>query len=194
MPWGSDLASFWLPETDRVQMPLHTLLQIFVTIIMMKRAVQIIVVTLLTSSLALASITVLGFGGGAMAKFDSAPALFGKKFLPGRKYKAKLVLPKRTPYLCTTKRSHLLDLSHELRKFDDDEPLALLVERGGCLFERKGQLGSLLPNVKYIIVYDDVKSTSLLPMAGSNVNVFVGMLFISHSSGMGEFVVLKKKL
>jgi len=126
-----------------------------------------------------------------MEKFDSIPALFGRKFIPNREYKAKLVFPKRTPYLCTTKRSHLLHLAHELRKHDDnDEALALLVQRGGCTFERKAKLGTLLPNVKYIIVYDDVKSAYLLPMAGSNTDVSVGMLFVSHASGME----LKRKI
>ena len=125
--------------------------------------------------------------------FDSMPAIFGSPWVNNVQYQAHLQeLPAR-PFLCESDEGrHVKEhnsVSMELEPFQDSLPVALLVSRGACSFEEKAREAIKLPNVAFLIVYDDRSRTQLVPMSGSYEGEAMNyLLFVSHSTGLRKFV------
>ena len=63
--------------------------------------------------------------------------------------------------------------------------VALLVRRGGCSFERKARAAMRLPNVEYVVVYDnDPSHVHLDTMSATDgKGIHLRLLFVSYESG-----------
>eukprot|EP00934_Nitzschia_sp_Nitz4_P009452 Nitzschia sp. Nitz4//scaffold36_size144017//46050//47584//NITZ4_003079-RA/size144017-processed-gene-0.38-mRNA-1//1//CDS//3329549435//9442//frame0 len=117
-------------------------------------------------------------------KMDSMPANFG---LPLPTYSmimvsANLQIIPDSPRLCN-ETGFVFD-SEAVVVPDDGRNVALLVERGDCLFQEKADIASLWsPPVRYIIVYNNVSSGELIPMTGEE-DTDLALVFISQKDGL----------
>ena len=150
---------------------------------------------LMTSSPANAALAVNGL------LFDSMPAIFGSPWISNIQYQAHLQELVNRPFLCENDEVTLSlsngdrrdsqrlkehnDVSSETRPIQDGLPVALLVSRGACSFEEKAREAMKLPNVDFVIVYDDRSRTQLVPMSASDkTETSDHLLFVSHSTGL----------
>ena len=61
----------------------------------------------------------------------------------------------------------------------------MLVSRGACSFEEKARTAMAYDFIKYVIVYDDRARSALVPMSATDPDdITVGLLFVSHTTGM----------
>ena len=123
--------------------------------------------------------------------YESKPAAFGKKFTTSNSYGARVQYLPSDPYLCTGEATDELEIS------PDNVPIVLLAKRGECTYEEKGRVASTAyfhaskEKVGYVIVYNNVESSSLITMTAENpVGVHVGMLFTSKAAGEDLLVKL----
>lgn len=141
--------------------------------------------------------------------YESQPALFGRRFSPNMKYRARLQQIDEDPYLCggytdvpstfeeqqtkyefsvgtTTYQQHPLPPPH-VQVPSDGSSVVLLAKRGKCSFETKARTAmTALPKsvVKFLIVYNNESSEDLSPMSAANPQgINIGLLFISLQSG-----------
>lgn len=154
----------------------------------------------LTSSPATAALAVNGL------LFDSMPAIFGSPWVSNIQYQAHLQELENRPFLCENDQVTLSlsnggrrdsqrakdpnsnDVSSETRPIQDGLPVALLVSRGACSFEEKAREAMKLPNIDFVIVYDDRSRTQLVPMSASDKTETTDhLLFVSHSTGLRKF-------
>jgi hypothetical protein len=123
--------------------------------------------------------------------FQSMPAVFGKPFsLVGSYDPAHLqLLQADDQFLCHRAPEN----ERHLRATDttnhivptDGLPVAVLVSRGSCSFEEKARAAMAYGFIQYVIVYDDRARAALVPMSATDPDgITVGMLFVSHMTGM----------
>lgn len=138
------------------------------------------------------------------ASFDSMPAMFGSPWITDTQYQARLqALPAR-PFLCendetasfvTTKnwgrRLGQLDTNNitqqlERKLVQNELPIALLVSRGACSYKEKAREAMKLPNVDFVIVFDDQAKQPLVAMTSSDSSEGqnVHLLFVSYGTGL----------
>ena len=90
----------------------------------------------------------------------------------------------RLTKLCN-KQQHLLILF--FHHFHCVVTVALLVSRGGCSFELKARNAMLIPEVAFVIIYDDHNQSHLVPMSATDAHgITVRLLFVSSTTGACE--------
>lgn len=114
--------------------------------------------------------------------YESQPALFGMTFNSNIVYEAHLQFIDSNPSLCN---QEVISSSALTEPANDGIPIAMLVERGGCTFEDKARAAQALGYVKYVVVFDNLESSPLIPMqATEDQGIHVGMIFISNQAGL----------
>lgn len=139
--------------------------------------------------------------------YPSLPALFGRYLAEGKIYDARLQYFHDNPYLCDmdekTAQHFVPPVGPSLPVYGGGnitlygEPVALLVVRGNCPFQRKAAVAeSLHESVKFLVIANfnldntPEEEDTLVPMYSQFGNTRLVLLSISHSTGQ----VLKKFL
>jgi Ring finger domain len=139
--------------------------------------------------------------------YQSLPALFGRFMVDGTTYEARLQYFHDNPYLCEvdqkTTRHFVPPTGPQIPVFGGGnvtlygEPVALLVSRGNCPFQRKAAVAeSIHESIKFLLIANfNLDNTlegedTLVPMYSQFGNTRLVLLSVSHATGQS----LKKYL
>lgn len=136
----------------------------------------------------------------------SMEGLFGRPMSTGRIYRARLQFLRENPYLCEDYNPNATtfvqpagpQLPTRTGNFSFADPIALLVARGECPYQRKAKVAEQMGvNVEFIIVYNfNANGKDLLtPLYSEFGSTRLMLLSISHHGGrqLKEYIVARNE-
>lgn len=137
----------------------------------------------------------------------SMEGLFGRPMATGRIYKARLQFLRENPYLCDDYNPNATtfvppplgpELPTKMGNFSFTDPVALLVARGECPFQRKAKVAEQMgANVEFLIVYNfNVNGEdSLVPLYSEFGSTRLMLLSVTHRGGheLKEYIVARNE-